>query len=167
MREAGVQAFRTDIALVPAQSASKVVYYCTLLHSQRLKVAALLDSDAAGDKAASQDELVRLLRSKEILRAKDYYTGPVAGPEIEDLLRDTLVSVAATELNWNVTATATNQPGRRIIDIFTAEIGTGFSKYRLAKAFLRWLSTHGWNDLTSTEQAAWSRLAMAVNKALA
>ncbi len=32
--------------------------------------------------------------------------------------------------------------------ILTADI-TGFSKYRLAKAFLRWLGTNGWEDLTA------------------
>ena len=43
------------MALVPAGSASKVVYYSTILTSQDLRVAALLDSDAAGDKAAEQE----------------------------------------------------------------------------------------------------------------
>jgi hypothetical protein len=33
-------------------------------------------------------------------------------------------------------------------------------------AFLRWLSTHGWADLTADEQAAWTKLAAAVNKAM-
>jgi hypothetical protein len=51
------------------------------------------------------------------------------------------------------------------VDIFTAEI-PGFSKYRLAKAFLRWLSTHTWSDLTQAEQTAWTSLTTAVNKAL-
>lgn len=166
MREAGVATMRDDIAVTPAQSASKVVYYCALLRGQRLKVAALLDSDAAGDQAATQDELVRLLKSKEILRTKDHYTGPVSRTEIEDLLRDTLVEIAKSDLGWDITATATAQTGRPIVDIFTAEIA-GFSKYKLAKAFLRWLGTHGWADLTAAEQAAWSSLTAAVNKAVA
>jgi energy-coupling factor transporter ATP-binding protein EcfA2 len=166
MREAGVTTMRDDVAITPAQSASKVVYYCALLRGQKLKVAALLDSDAAGDQAAAQDEVVRLLKSKEILRTKDHYTGAVTRTEIEDLLRDTLVDVAKAELGWDVTATAAAQPGRPIVDIFTAEI-TGFSKYKLAKAFLRWLGTHGWADMTAAEHAAWTSLTTAVNKALA
>ncbi|MEU8138637.1 AAA family ATPase [Streptodolium elevatio] len=166
MREAGESTLRENIAIVPAQSASKVVYYCTLLHSQRLKVAALLDSDAAGEKAATQDDLVRLLKKNQILRTKDFGGGQVSGPEVEDLLRDTLVQVAVDALGWNVTATAAAQPGRRIVDIFTAEI-TGFSKYKLAKAFLQWLATHGWGDLTADEQQAWQALFVAVNKGLA
>lgn len=166
MREAGVPTMRDNIAITPAQSASKVVYYCTLLRGQRLKVAALLDSDAAGQQAAAQDELVRLLRSKEILRTKDHYSGLVTKPEIEDLLRDTLVEVAKAQLSWDVTATAAAQPGRPIIDIFNAEIVSSFSKYKLAKAFLRWLAQHEWSDLTSDEQIAWKSLTGAINKAL-
>lgn len=63
--------------------------------------------------------------------------------------------MAEDDLGWDVTVTATAQPGRPVIDIFTAEIGSGFSKYRLAKAFLRWLSTHTWTDLTVDERSAW------------
>jgi hypothetical protein len=165
MREAGIPTMRDDVAITPAQSASKVVYYCPLLRGQKLKVAALLDSDAAGDQAATQDEFVRLLKGKEILRAKDHRSGPVKSPEIENLLRDTLVTVAKDDLAWDVTAVAAAQPGRPIVDIFTAEI-PGFSKYRLAKAFLRWLTTHTWSDLTQAEQTAWTSLTTAVNKAL-
>jgi predicted ATP-dependent endonuclease of OLD family len=166
MREAGVATMRDDIAIVPAGSASKVVYFCTLLHGQRLKVTALLDSDAAGDTAATQDNMVRLLKSNQILRAKDYYTGAVAGPEIEELLRATLVQVAFDQLNWDVRATEAAQPKRRIVDIFAAEI-TGFSKFKLAKAFLRWLTRHEWGDLTASEQASWKKLLAAINKGLA
>ena len=116
MREAKVPTMREDIAITPAQSASKVVYYCTLLRGQKLKVAALLDSDAAGELAAAQDELVRLLRSKEILRTKDFYTGLVTRPEVEDLLRDSLIEVAKSDLGWDVTTTAAAQPGYVVAD---------------------------------------------------
>jgi len=166
MRAAGVATMRPDVAVTPAQAASKVVYYCALLRGQKLKVAALLDSDAAGDQAATQDEMVRLLKSKEILRTKDHYAGQVGRPEVEDLLRDTLVVIAKDDLGWDVTATAAAQPRRPIVDIFTAEIAD-FSKYKLAKAFVRWLATHEWSDLTTAEQTAWISLTAAVNKALA
>jgi hypothetical protein len=166
MREGGIATMRDDVAVTPAQSASKVVYYCALLRGQKLKVAALLDSDAAGDQAATQDELVRLLKGKEILRTKDHYSGAINKTEIEDLLRETLISLAKTDLGWDVSTVAAAQPARPIVDIFTSEI-SGFSKYRLAKAFLRWLSTHSWSDLTADEQAAWASLTAAVNKALA
>lgn len=156
---------RRAVALVPAASASKVVYYATLLVSQNLKVAALLDSDQTGEQAAHQDELVRLLNKRQILRTKDYAAGTVTGPEIEDLLRDTLATVAKDELGWDVTATATAQPSRRIVSIFTAEI-TGFSKYKLVRAFIRWLAAHDITELSQDEQAAVAKLFADINRAL-
>ncbi|MEV0708373.1 AAA family ATPase [Nocardia aurea] len=156
---------KNSVAVVPAASASKVLYYVTLLHSQRLKVAALLDSDQAGDKAAQQDELVHLLTSKQILRTKDYCAGTVARAEIEDLLRETLVQIAKDDLGWDVTATAGAQPNRPIIDIFTKEI-SGFSKYKLARAFVRWLSSHDVTDLTADERTGVAALFKAVNNAV-
>ncbi|MGP9526469.1 ATP-dependent nuclease, partial [Psychrobacter sp. AOP7-D1-15] len=49
------------ISLVFANTAGKVVYYATILHAQNLKIAALLDSDSAGNQAATQDSLVYTL----------------------------------------------------------------------------------------------------------
>ncbi|WP_043661482.1 AAA family ATPase [Nocardia thailandica] len=156
---------KNAVAVVPAASASKVLYYVTLLHSQKLKVAALLDSDQAGDRAAQQDELVHLLTNKQILRTKDYCAGTIARAEIEDLLRETLVQVAKHNLGWDVTATAGSQAGRPIIDIFTKEI-SGFSKYKLARAFVRWLSSHDVTDLTADERTGVTALFKAINNAV-
>ncbi|SUC46503.1 Uncharacterised protein [Providencia stuartii] len=61
------------IALVPANTASKIVYFATILTSHNLKVAALLDSDNAGDQAAKQEVLVHRLGNKRILRTSDFY----------------------------------------------------------------------------------------------
>lgn len=153
------------IALVFANSAGKVVYYATILHANKLKVAALLDSDVAGEQAARQDTLVHTLGNKKILRTKDAYTGNVTRPEIEDLLRESLVQVAFQELGWNVEKTAAVQDARPIVDIFASEIA-GFSKYKLAKAFLRWAREHAASDLTEDEQRQWTTLISAINKAL-
>lgn len=153
------------IALVFANSAGKVVYYATILHAHNLKVAALLDSDAAGDQAAQQDVLVHALGNKNILRTKDFYKGEVAKPEVEDLLRETLVNVAKSELNWDVTAKAAKQPTRSIIDIFSSEI-KDFSKYKLAKAYLRWTRNHNAIDLAQGEVEQWKKLIEAINKSL-
>ena len=154
-----------NIALVPASSAGKVVYFATILHAQRLKVAALLDSDAAGERAAKQDILVHTLDNKRVLRTKDVYDGTVATPEIEDTLRSTLVRTAKSDLGWDVEATATAQPGRPIVDVFSGEIAE-FSKYRLAKAFLRWARTHKATDLTADERRWWKKLVESINAAL-
>jgi len=165
LREAGIVDLNEKIALQPAGDAGKVVYYATILHAQKLKVAALLDSDAAGDQAAQQDVLVHTLGNKNILRTKDAYDGPVGRPEIEDMLRTSLVAVAKSDLGWDIEATATAQPARPIADIFAAEIAN-FSKYRLAKAFLRWTRTHDAKDLSDDERRQWKKLIEAINAAL-
>jgi predicted ATP-dependent endonuclease of OLD family len=163
--EAGIASLNEKIVLVPANTAGKVVYYATILFAQGLKVAALLDSDAAGDQAATQENLVHTLGNKNILRTKDVYVGAVPRPQIEDLLRETLVNLAKADLNWDVTATANVQPNRSIVEICEGEI-KDFSKYRLAKAFLRWSRTHSANDLTQGERDQWKALIEKINKAL-
>jgi len=152
-------------ALVPAGSASKVVYYSTILTSQNLKVAALLDSDAAGDQAAEQEELWQLLTKKRILRTGDHISG-VKRAEIEDLLRTTLAVVARDELGWDSVATVAQQTSRPIMEILSAE-HQGVSKWKLARAFVRWLATNGIDALTDDEHRAWKSLVTAANTALA
>jgi predicted ATPase len=165
LRDAGIISLNEKIALQPAGDAGKLVYYATILYAQKLKVAALLDSDSAGDQAAQQDVLVHTLGNKAILRTKDAYNGTVKHPEIEDILRDSLVRVAKDDLGWDITATAAAQPGRPIVDIFAAEI-SDFSKYRLSKAFLRWTRDHAASDLSDDERRQWKKLIEAINAAL-
>jgi hypothetical protein len=165
LRDAGKPSVDEGIAIMPAGGASKVVYFATLLWSQELQVAALLDSDQAGDAAATQDDFVRLMPRHCIHRTKEHYAGPVSRPETEDLLRATLVDVAKDLLGWDVTAVAAAQPTRPIVEVFAAEI-TGFSKYKLAKAFCRWSASHTAADLTDEEVAAWESLVAAVNRSL-
>ena len=167
LKAAGEAELNDKISLVPASSAGKVVYFATILHANSLKVAALLDSDAAGDAAAQVDTLAHTLGNKNILRTADAYTGAVNRPEIEDLLRDTLINVAKTDLGWDIANIADQQPERPVVDIFTKEIGKGlFSKYHLAKAFLRWTQDHEAADLTEVERAQWKELIKTINKAL-
>jgi predicted ATPase/predicted nucleotidyltransferase len=162
---ADVVSLNEKIALVSANTASKVVYYATILHAQKLKVAALLDSDSAGDHAAQQDVLVNALGNKNILRTRDAYTGEVKAPEIEDLLRATLVKVADQFLGWNVAAISAAQPKRPIVDIFAAEV-RDFSKYKLAKAYVRWTREHDAQELTDDERSQWTTLINKINSAL-
>ena len=163
--ENGNGGLNTKIALVPAQSAGKVVYFATILHAHNLKVAALLDSDNAGDQAAQQDILVHRLGNKAILRTKDVYAGKVGKPEIEDLLRETLIKVAKTEFGWDIEAKAAQQPSRPIVDLFSQEI-VQFSKYKLSKAFLRWTRNHSSTDLSEAEIGQWQLLIDKINKIL-
>ncbi len=160
----GGPAVDSDIAIVPAGSASKVVYYSTILTSQSLKVAALLDSDSAGDQAAEQEALWQLLSTKRILRTGDHIAG-VQRAEIEDLLRHTLAQIARDELGWDSVATVQSQPARPLMEILVAEHPEA-SKWKLARAFAKWLSANGTAALDPSERASWSSLSAAVNKAL-
>ena len=165
LREAEIVDLNDKISLVPAASAGKVVYFATILHANNLKVAALLDSDAAGEQAAQQDVLVHKLKNKRILRTLDAYSGPVLKPEIEDLIRDTLVSVANQELGWDIGTIAEAQPSRPIVDVFSS-VNQEFSKYKLAKAYLRWAREHKASDLQESERVAWTKLINNINQAL-
>lgn len=164
LRETGLVDLNDKIALINSNTAGKVVYYATILHAQSFKVAALLDSDAAGDTAAQQENLVHALGSKNILRTKDYCTG-VQKAEIEDLLRETLIEIVKTDFGKDVSAMAAAQPGRPIVDIFTKEV-PDFSKYKLAKAYIKWTRNHKASDLTKNEQEQWVKLIENINKAL-
>jgi hypothetical protein len=162
LRDSNMIDLNEKIALVPASSAGKVVYWATILHAHKLKVAALLDSDAAGDQAPNQDRLVHLLGNKAVLRTKDAYSGPVEKPTIEDLLRKTLIRVAKDDFGWDVTEAAKAQAERSIVDVFATEI-SGFSKYRLAKAFMRWTRDHRASELSDNERSQWKKLIGTIN----
>lgn len=165
LRDANIVDLDEKISLFPASSAGKLVYYATILHARKLRVAALLDSDTTGDQAVNQDALVHTLGNKAVMRSKDAYTGKVAQPRIEDLLRDTLIHVAKNKLGWDVAATAIAQPERSITDVFASEI-SDFSKYRLAKAFLRWTRDHKASDLSDHERSHWKKLIERINATL-
>lgn len=165
LRAAGVVSLNEKIALVPAASAGKVVYFATILYAQKFKVAALLDSDAAGDQAAQQETLAHTLGNKGILRTKDAYSGSVTKPEIEDLLRETLVGIAKGSMGIDVTAEAAAYPARPIIDLFEST-HSDFSKYKLAKAYIRWARDHSASDLTARERDQFKLLIEKINKAL-
>lgn len=164
LRTAKIENLNEKIALVFANSAGKVVYYATILFAHNLKVAALLDADAAGDQAAQHENLVHTLGNKNILRTKDFVAG-INKPEIEDLLRTTLVSIVKAEYGIDTEPIVTSQPTRPIIDIFSEKI-PDFSKYKLAKAFIKWTRTNDASALTQQEQTAWKNLIQHINKAL-
>lgn len=166
LADGGFDGPREKIALVPAGAAGKVVYFVSILHAHNLKVAALLDSDKAGNDAAMQDTLVHQLKNEKIIRTADVCQGNIKAPEIEDLLRKTLASVAKHEFKWDIDALIEKYPDRPIISIFREQNFDEFSKYRLAKAYLRWTSTSHASDLAESERVAWKKLIQRVNKAL-
>lgn len=166
LREAAIKDANLDekTALIFANSAGKVVYYATILHAQKMKVAALLDSDAAGDQAAQQEHLVHALGNKNILRTKDFCSN-VLKPEIEDLLRETLITIVKDDFGVDVKSISDSNPTRPIVDVFTKEV-SGFSKYKLAKSFVRWTRNNNASALSSNEITAWTKLIQTINKVL-
>jgi hypothetical protein len=64
-----------------------------------------------------------------------------------------------------VTATAAQQPDRPIVNIFSNEIN-GFSKYKLAKSYIRWTRSNDSSALSEIEREQWKKLIDAINKAL-
>lgn len=166
LMSAGKEGIDYQIALIPANCASKVVYFATILKSQNLNIAALLDSDAEGELAAKQDILVNALGNKRILRTKDVYIGPVATPEVEDILRETLLTIAKEEYGWDAKCVAQTQGKRPIVDVFRSIANTDFSKYKLAKAFIRWSRDHELNDLRENEIKQAEKLIEKINKSL-
>ncbi|TPI13054.1 OLD family endonuclease [Mesorhizobium sp. B4-1-3] len=166
LRVGGVADLNDKIALISANTASKVVYFATILIAHNLKVAALLDSDNAGDQAAKQEVLVHRLGAKRILRTMDFTDPPRPRAEIEDLLRDVLIPLAATELGIDIAAEAAATPEKPLVDLLTAKGGANFSKYKLAKAYVRWTRDHSAQDLSQTERDAWAKLIAAINAAL-
>ena len=107
------------------------------------------------------------LSSKRILRTKDAYTGKVANAEIEDMLRDTLLQIAKDELGWDAIGMAGTQSSRPVVDILSSVAKKDFSKYKLAKAFIRWSRDHSLSDLQQNEIEQSINLIAKINKALA
>ena len=164
LRDAGIIDLNQRIELLPTNGAARVAYFATILHAKKLKVAALLDSDTEGDRAINQDELVEALGQKAILRTKDAGNG-VRVHRVEDLLRQTLVRVGKNRLGWDIAGAASAKHDCSIVDLFANEV-SDFSRYRLAKAFVRWTRDHNAADLSEDERAAWKRLIDKINVTL-
>lgn len=162
---AGEVSLKSSPAVIPAGTASKVAYFVTIYTSQKLDVVTLLDSDNAGNDAATNQALVAMLPKRSILQVGDFLTTTVKDAEIEDLLRSTLTEIAVA-LGWDSRKTVAAQPARPLMSILVAEHGKSVSKWKLAKAFIAWTGTHSFADLGSDERDAWSKLASAVNKAI-
>lgn len=162
----GKKGLNDIISKVPADSASKVVYYATILHAQNLKVVALFDADNSGEQAAKQETLINVLGRKNILLTKEFYSGSVAHCEIEDLLRNSLVDVCKKYLGIEISQKANQQASRPIVDIIQEAIGTSFSKYKLARAFLKWASSDEIKNMPQNEIEQCEKLISKINALL-
>lgn len=166
MKAAGKTGINEKISLIPANSASKVIYFATILSAHNLKVAALLDSDNAGDQAANQEVLKTKLGVKNILRTGDFITPTLARAEVEDIVRFTLARIAKDKLGWDIIEENKSFPEKPVVEIFKAKVGKEFSKYKLAKAFLTWSRENNFDELEENEKNNSSRLMTAINSIL-
>ena len=166
MKASGKNGINEKISLIPANSASKVIYFATILSAHNLKVAALLDSDNAGDQAASQEILVHKLGARKILRTSDFIHPTQIRAEIEDIVRNTLAKIAREKLGWNIVEENANSPEKPVIDLFKKKLGNEFSKYVLARAFLHWSRENSFEDLESKEQENITKLVSTINTVL-
>jgi hypothetical protein len=163
LKAAGLAYLDERIELTPCDSARKLVYYATMLHAHALKVAALLDS--ASEEAVKQEVLAQKLGHRGLIRIRDGYAGKVRAPQIEDLLRATLIRVAKEQLSWDVSAEAAAKPEQAITDVFASH-APGFSRYKLARAYLKWSGEHEANELEADERTQWFNLFGKINSAL-
>lgn len=165
LRSSGLADLHSKISLVPAAGAGKVVYYATILHAQNLKVAALLDSDSAGNVAARQDALIDILSNKKILRTRDFGADTIKNCQIEDLLRSTLTTIVAADYNTDISELVKQQPNRSIVEIILDK-KIPHIKFKLAKSYVRWCRDHSATDLAEQEQESWVALINRVNSVL-
>lgn len=165
--DAGMAALDPAIELVPVPALARLAYLSTFLHAEGLRVAALLDTDASGPLADQQEQLVKALGDTRIVRTRDNYSGQVRAPRIQELLRDTLLSIGR-DLGWDVAAPASADWAAQPVDqIFAGAAGAGDPSERLAREYLRWAAEHRAADLTADERVVWMRVIESINQALA
>lgn len=169
LSDAGESGLSDDLVVTPAGGASKVAYVATLLRGQDLKVAALLDSDAEGEKA--QQHLVRnwLLDDTDVLML-----GPVVGRQgvvaIEDLFDQDyyLAHTSAAyskELGGKPVKLLEKPPGSIVERLSTYFDGQGiaFNKGRVAKRIMKDLGVKQAADLSSETLDGFRKAIAAVN----
>jgi energy-coupling factor transporter ATP-binding protein EcfA2 len=162
LKAAGLAYLDERIELTPCDSLRRLVYYATILHAHAPNVAALLESDLAGEE---QEVLAQRLGNRGIIRIRDAYAGKLKAPQIEDLLRSTLIKVAKEQLGWDLSAAAAAKPDQAITEVFASHVN-GFSRYKLAKAYVEWTSKHDTSEIEGDERAQWFNLIGKINAAL-
>ncbi|MCL2785974.1 MAG: AAA family ATPase [Methanomassiliicoccaceae archaeon] len=137
MRSAGAPALDTDISMMPVSSTGKIAYFATIMHAKKLRVTAFSDSLSESQKK-DQGRLINSVGAKHILRSRDFIDRDIEMPTFEDLIRNTLVTVAKSELGWDVSQHAASMPNVPILRIFDERMGNEYSRTKLTKAFMAW-----------------------------
>jgi hypothetical protein len=97
LREAGMADLNEKIALVPAASAGKARLLRNNPLCAKTESGRTVGFRRGGRPSGEAGYVDSHPGNKRILRTKDAYCGPVTTPEIEDLLRTTLVAVAKAD----------------------------------------------------------------------
>ncbi|QRM40543.1 hypothetical protein F3X89_22280 [Rhizobium rhizogenes] len=85
------------------------------------------------------------------LLTKDFLISLTKAAEIDVMLSETLIAVAKSYCGWDIATVATKQKERPLVGMFGSEI-MDFSKFRLAKAFVRWSRDHSAKYLSTYER---------------
>jgi hypothetical protein len=103
------------------------------------------------------------------MRTKDFLDGDVATPTIEDMIRETLISVAKSELGWDVAQHSASNPNSPILKVFDERMGNEYSRAKLTKAFMNWArpKIDAFSRLTADEQKRLKRLYEEINASFA
>jgi predicted ATP-dependent endonuclease of OLD family len=158
-----------QLVITPAGGASKVAYVATLLAGQKLKVAALLDSDAEG--LAARKQLVHnwLLKEGDVLQLADVL-GTTTECALEDLFDENyyLTNVAAAykkELNGETVTLPAHASGSIVgrLDKFFADKQIPFNKGRVAKLIMQDLATKSLGDLEGHTVDSFRKAIAAIN----
>lgn len=168
-KEAGEPGLDDDLVVTPAGGASKVAYIATLLSGQKLKVAALLDSDDEGQKAKKQLVHNWLLPDSEVLLLGD--VAEVNGAfAIEDMFESSYYlehasAAYASELGGKPIKLPSKAVGSIVdkLDSYFQGLGITFNKGRVAKRIMKDLATKKLTDLPAATAASFSRAISAVN----
>ncbi|MCL1984054.1 MAG: ATP-binding protein [Methanomassiliicoccaceae archaeon] len=164
MRSAGLPALDDDISVMPVSSTGKIAYFATIMHAKKLHVTALSDSLSESHRR-DQDKLVNAVGARHVMRSKDFIDQNINMPTIEDLMRNTLVGVARSELGWDVAQYVSSMPNTPILKIFDDRMGSEYSRVKLTKAFMNWArsKTEGFALMEADEQKRFKNLMAEIN----
>jgi energy-coupling factor transporter ATP-binding protein EcfA2 len=164
MRAAGLPSLDSDIVIMPVSSTGKIAYFATIMHAKKLRVTALSDSLSETHKR-DQERLINAVGVRHVMRSRDFIDQDISTPTIEDLMRNTLATVARSELGWDVSQYVSTMPNTPILKIFDDRMGNEYSRMKLTKAFMNWArpKIDGFSSLTADEQKRFKNLMTEIN----
>jgi hypothetical protein len=168
MRSAGIKALDEDVAIMPVSSTGKIAYFATIMHAKKLRVTAFSDSLSENHKR-DRDKLINAVGAKHIIRTRDLMDQAMDMPTFEDLIRNTLLNVAKSELGWDAVQYAASRPNTPILKIFDERMGSEYSRTKLAKSFMNWSrpKLDGFGLLDADEQKRLKALMAEINLSFA